>query len=211
MFIRPGSRTHGPYRSITHPSDEWLDDLQQGLKPGSSEPSQEYQLQLNVMPDGPSILDIMRNDMEDDERNTPQSPERALTPTIGLDYDYTMEEPPAVQRIKEAPRHSTPQPGPPTPNTRPRPASQLPRPWASSVPPSTNPAKRMAVRYQPVTEQVTPPITPPRAHAVEQKTVQDTPSPAQKPGRSRGRGTWRALQKPPLAWGLAVAPDIDIA
>ena len=129
------------------PSDEWLDDIQQGLKPGSSEPSQIYQLQFKVMPDRPSILDMMRNDMEADETSAPQSPECALTPTIGLDYDYTIEEPPAVQRIKEAPRQSTPQPGPPMPNTRPRPASQLPRPQASSVPPSTNPAKRMAVRY----------------------------------------------------------------
>ena len=177
------------------PSDEWLDDHQQGLKPGSSEPSPEYQRQFKVMPDRPSILDMMRNDMEDDETNTPQSPERALTPTIGLDYDYTMEEPPAVQRIKEAPRQSTPLPGPPTPSTRPKPASQMPRPRASSVPPSTNPAKRMAVRYLPVTEEVTPPITPPRAHAVEQKTVKDTPPPVQKPGRSRGRGTWHAPQK----------------
>ena len=202
-----GPEPMDPTGQLCVPSDEWLDDLQQGLKPGSSEPSQEYQLQFKVMPDRPSILDMMRNDMEDDERNTPQSPERALTPTIGLDYDYTMEEPPAVQRIKEAPRHSTPPPGPPTPNTCPRPASQLPRPRASSVPPSTNPAKRMAVRYQPVTEQVTPPITPPLAHAVEQKTVQDTPSPAQKPGRSRAAARGAPLRKPPLAWGLAVAPD----
>ena len=178
------------------PSDEWLDDLQQGLKPGSSEPSQEYKLHYKVMPDRPSILDMMRSDMEEDETNTPQSPERALMPTMGMDYDYAMEDPPDVQRVREAPRHSTPQPELPTPNTRPRPASHLPRPRASSVPPSTNPAKRMAVRYHPITEQVTPPVTPPRAHAVEQKTVQDTPSPAQKPGRSWGRDTWRAPPKP---------------
>ena len=72
------------------PSDEWLDDLQQGLKPGSSEPSQEYKLQFKVMPNRPSILDMMRNDLEVDEPNTPQSPERALTPTMGMDYDYAM-------------------------------------------------------------------------------------------------------------------------
>ena len=57
------------------------------------------------------------------------------------------------------------------------------------------PAKRKAVRYQPVAEELTPPVTPPRAYAVEQNVVQDTPSPAQKPGRSRGRGTWHAPQK----------------
>ena len=152
------------------------------------------------MPNRPSLLDMMRNDMAEDVTSTPPSPDRALTPTIGADYEYTMEEPPVVQRVQEAPRQSTPQPEPPTQNTRPRPASHLPRPRASSVPPSTNPAKRMAVRYQPVTEQVTPPITPPRAHAIARTpatdtTVKDTPSPVQKPGRSRGRGTWRAPLK----------------
>ena len=177
------------------PSDEWLDDHQQGLKPGSSEPNQDYHPQFKVMPNKPSILDMMRNDMEEHETAPPQSPERALTPTIGFDYDYTMDEPPVIQRITEAPRHSTPQPGHPTLSARHKPASQLPRPRASSVPPTPNPVKRMAVRYQPVTEEVTPPITPPRAHAVEQNVVQDTPSPVQKPGRSRGRGTWRAPQK----------------
>ena len=134
--------------------------------------------------------------MEDDETNTPQSPERALTPTISLDYEYAMEDPPTVQRVNEAPRQSSPLPELPPPITRPRPASQLPRPRASSVPPSTNPAKRMAVGYHPVVEEITPPITPPRAQAFEKKTVQDTPSPVQKPGRSRGRGTWRAPPKP---------------
>ena len=113
-----------------------------------------------------------------------------------IDYEYAIEEPPTVQRVNEAPRQSSPLPELPPPNTRPRPASQLPRPRASSVPPSTNPAKRMAVRYHPITEPVTPPITPPRAQAVEKKTVQDTPSPVQKPGRSRGRRTWRAPPKP---------------
>ena len=141
------------------------------------------------MPNKPAILDMMRNDMEEDETAPPQSPERALTPTIGFDYDYTMDEPPAIRRITETPRHSTPNPEPPTLSARPRPASQLPRPRASSVPPTPNPTKRKAVRYQPVTEELTPPVTPPRAYAVEQNVVQDTPSPVQKPGRSRGRGT----------------------
>ena len=87
------------------PSDEWLDDIQQGLKPGSSEPSYEYKQQFRVMSNRPSILDMMRNDMEDDETSTPQSPE-----------------PPAAQRVNEAPRHSTPLPELPPPITRPRPA-----------------------------------------------------------------------------------------
>ena len=51
-----------------------------------------------------------------------------------------------------------------------------------------------------MTEEITPPITPPRAQTKEPdtatETVPETPSPITKPGRSRGRGTWRAQQKP---------------
>ena len=58
----------------------------------------------------------------------------------------------------------------------------------------------MALNYLPVTEEITPPITPPRAQRKELDTatevVPETPPPATKPGRSRGRGTWRAQQKP---------------
>ena len=103
------------------------------------------------------------------------------------------DEPPVVQRLAETPRHSTPRLDPDTPSARPRPAVELPRPRASSAPPSTHPAKRMALRYHPVTEEVTPPIAPPRAQAMEMntatETVPETPSPVQKPGRSQGRGT----------------------
>ena len=73
------------------PSDEWLDDHQQGLEPGGSEPKQEYYSTFKVMPQKPSLLGMMRNDMEEGEAVPPQSPERALTPTIGFAYDYTME------------------------------------------------------------------------------------------------------------------------
>ena len=133
------------------PSDEWLDDHQQGLEPGGSEPKQEYYSTFKVMPQKPSLLDMMRNDMEESEAAPPQSPERALTPTIGFAYDYTMDTPPDIQRITDAPRHSTPFPDPPTLSTRPRPTSQPPCPRASSVPPTPKPAKRMAIRYHPVT------------------------------------------------------------
>ena len=145
-------------------SDEWLDDHQQGLEPGGSEPNQGYLSRFKVMPQKPSLLDMMRNDMEDNAAVPPQSPEHALTPTIGFSYDYTMDEPPNIQRIADTPRHSTPHPDPPTLSARPRPASQPPRPHASSVPPTPKPAKRMAIRYQPVTETITPPISPARAH-----------------------------------------------
>ena len=61
------------------PSDEWLDDLQQGLKPGSSEPSSmEYDPLTHEMPARPSLIDTMRLDME----TTPTSPERAPTPPM---------------------------------------------------------------------------------------------------------------------------------
>ena len=182
------------------PSDDWLDDHQQGLQPGSSEPRPDPYDRYQVMPIKPSILDMMRSDAEIGEQNVPPpSPERALTPMIRWDFDYTRDEPPVVQRLAEAPRHSTPRPDPSTPSARPRLALEVPRPRASSAPPSTQPAKRMALRYHPVTEEFTPPVTPPRAQAMEvntaTETVPETPSPVQKPGRSRGRGTWRAQQK----------------
>ena len=91
------------------------------------------------------------------------------------------------------PRHSTPDP--PTLSARSGPTLQPPRPRASSVPPTPQPVKRRALRYQPVTEKVTPPLSPARAHAVERQVDPDTPSPIKKQGRSRGRGTWRAPQK----------------
>ena len=89
-----------PYDPSGHdrlPSDEWLDDHQQGLQPGSSEPKHDQYAKFKVMPIKPSILDLMRNDMDKDETAPPQSPERALTPTIGWDYDYTRDEPTVVQ------------------------------------------------------------------------------------------------------------------
>ena len=186
-----------PYDPSSHerlPSDEWLDDHQQGLHPGSSEPKHYPYAKFKAMPNKPSIIDMMRNDMEEDEQVPPPSPERALTPTIGWDYDYTRDEPPVVQRITETQRQSTPRPDPPTLSSCPGSALQPPRPRASSVPPTPKPAKRMALHYLPVTEEITPPITPPRAQALEQNTIEDT-SPVQKPGRSRGRGKWRPPQK----------------
>ena len=118
-------------------------------------------------------------------------PRHVLGAGAGLHYGCASRHPTDT----DTPRHSTPHPEPPTLSARPKPASQLPRPRASSVPPTPNPAKCMALRYQPLTEEVTPPITPPLTHATELNVVQDTPSPVQKTGRSRGRGTWRAPQK----------------
>ena len=190
-----GPEPFDPTGQNSLPSDEWLDDHQQGLEPGGSEPKHVDFSRFKVMPQKPPLLDMMHDDMDDSTAVPPQSPERALKPTIGFSYDYTMDAPPDIQRITYTPRHSTPYPDPPTLSARPRPALQPPRPRASSVPLTPKPAKRMAIRYQPVTETVTPPISPARAHAVDRQMDPDTPSPIQKAGRSRGRGTWRAPQK----------------
>ena len=144
-----GPEPYDPTGQNRIPSDEWIDDHQQGLEPGSSEPKHGDFSRFKVMPQKQSLLDMMRNDMEEGEAVPPQSPERALTPTMGFSYDYTMDAPPDIQRITDTPRHSTPFPDPPTLSARPRPASQPPHPRASSVPPTPKPAKRMAIRYQP--------------------------------------------------------------
>ena len=75
-----------PYDPSSHerlPSDEWLDDHQQGLHPGSSEPKHYPYAKFKAMPNKPSIIDMMRNDMEEDEQVPPPStPGRsATTPT----------------------------------------------------------------------------------------------------------------------------------
>ena len=160
----------------------------------------------------PSILDMIRSDVEISEQNVPPpSPERALTPTVRWDSDYARDEPPAVQRLAETPRHSTPRTDPNTQSARPRPALEVPRPRASSAPPSTNPAKRMALRYQPVIEEITPPVTPPRAQAMAEntatETVPETPSPIQKPERSRAVAHGTHSRKLPLEWARAAKPD----
>ena len=184
------------------PSDEWLDDHQQGLQPGSSEPRYDTHDRYLAMPIKPSILDLMRSGMETSELSKPPPPSECAPPkTIRWDYDYIRDEPPTVQRLTDEPQeHSTPRADTRTPIIRPRPALELPRPRASSAPPATHPAKRVALQYLPVTEEITPPITPPRAQPrtpdPDIEVVPDTPSPVTKPSRSRGRGTWRTPQKP---------------
>ena len=172
----------------------WMDDYQQGIVPGGSEPrNMDYKKYL-AMPRKPSILDMMRQYIEDSDEVPPTSPERAQTPTIGFDYDYATDAPPDIQRVVDAPMHSTPYPDPPTLSARSGPTLLPPRPRSSSVPPTSKTVKRMAIRYMPVTEAVTPPISPARAPAMDPQSEPDTPSPTQKPGRSRGCGKWRAPQ-----------------
>ena len=178
-------------------SDDWLDDLQQGLVPGGSKPrTMDYNAKYLAMPMKPSLLDTMRKDIEDTDEKwepPPASPERASTPTVGFSYDYATDEPPAIQRVKEAPMHSSPYPEPPKLRVRPGPVLLPPRPRSTSVPPTPTTVQKMAKRYMPITENVTPPISPAaRASAMDP----ETPPPTQRPGRSRGRGKWRA---PPSA------------
>ena len=156
------------------PSDEWLDDHQQGLVPGGLG---AQTLGLSILDLKPSILELMQHDMDDRDEVPPTSPERALTPTFGFSYDYATDAPPDIQRVVDAPRHSTPYPDPPTLSARPGPALLPPRPCASSVPPTPRPVKRIAIRYLPVTETITPPISPARAHAMDRQKDPDTPPP----------------------------------
>ena len=213
MLFRPRPEPFDPSNQARLPSDEWLDDHQQGLHPGSSEPRPDPYDRYVHMPIQLSKLDMIRSDVERTETEPPPTRERALTPTIRWDYDYARDEPPVVQRLAEEPSHSTPRTEQKTLSERPRPALELPRPRASSAPPTSHPAKRMALNYLPVTEEITPPITPPRAQTKDidtaTETVPETPSPIQKPGRSRGRGTWRAPQK--IAPGVGTRSQTRLA
>ena len=194
-----GPEPYDPSIQERLPSDEWLDDYQQGLHPGSSEPKPDLYDRYLAMPIQPSILDIIRSDIDTDEPEASPPQERAPSTAMRWDYDYIRDEPPVVQRITEEQRQSTPLAARNTPMERPRPALDLPRPRAASAPPTAHPAKRMALNYAPVIETITPPVTPPRAQVREieppTETVPETPSHILKHGRSRGRGTWRAPQK----------------
>ena len=185
------------------PSDEWLDDHQQGLHPGSSEPRFDPDDRFLTMPVKPSLLDLMRSDLETNELQKPPSmPVRAPQTTMNWDFDYIRDEPPTVQRAPmENQPHSTPRAEPRTTHPRLRPAIAPPRPRALSAPPSAHPAKKLAVQYMPTTEDITPPATPPRADirtpekAIDIDVVPDTPPAVKRTGRGRGRGKWRAQQQ----------------
>ena len=160
-----GPEPFEPDQPTRLPSDEWLDDHQQGLHPGSSEPRYDPYDKYLAMPNQPSIMDMMRNDMEMDELNKAPPPRaRAPPQTIRWDFDFLRDEPPPVKRLTEDPvQTSTPRAETRSQNLRPKPALELPRPRASSAPPASHPAKRVALQYLPTMEEITPPVTPPRA------------------------------------------------
>ena len=119
------------------PSDEWLDDIQQGLIPGASEPKV---MEYNPVTQRPFLIDTMRQDIKtrvDTSDDAPMSPERAPTPPIGFSYDYMTDEPPVIQRVADAPMHSSPYKDPPKLCARAVLALLAPRPRSSSVPPTT--------------------------------------------------------------------------
>ena len=115
------------------------------------------------------------------------SPERAPEPSIGFSYDYQRDSPPTIQRIADAPMHSSPFQDAPTLRAHPAPAFRAPRPCSTSVPPVSATVAKMAKRYMLATDDATPPISPARAEARPA-----SPAPVQRPGRGRGRGWWRA-------------------
>ena len=196
MSFDLGAEPYDPTCQSRLSSDDWLDDIQQGLVPGGSEPrTMDYNTKYLAMPMRPSLLDTMRKDIkdtDDKQKPPPASPERASTPTMGFSYDYATDEPPDIQRVEETPMHSSPYPEPPKLHARPGPVLLPPRPGSTSVPPIPITVQKMAKRYMPITENVTPPILPARAPAMDP----ETPPPTQRPGRRRGRGKWRA---PPSA------------
>ena len=65
-----------------------MDDHQQGLIPPGADPRiMEYDPETHEMPDIPSLIDTMRQDMSPKVETwtaEPMSPERASTPTIGF-------------------------------------------------------------------------------------------------------------------------------
>ena len=197
-----------PDQQTRLPSDEWLDDHQQGLHPGSSEPRYDPYDKYLAMPNQTSIMDMMRSDMETSELNKAPPPRaRAPPQTVRWDFDFVRDEPPPVRRLAEDPvQTSSPRAVPISHTIRPRPALELPRPRSSSAPPASHPAKRVALQYLPITEEVTPPVTPPRAQdktpEPQINAIPETPSPVTKHGRSRGRGSWRAPPKPTPAPGV---------
>ena len=92
-----GPEPYDPSLKSHLPSDEWLDDHQQGLQPGSSEPRYDPYNRYLAMPVKPSILDLMRTDLETSELSKPPpTPERAPPTMIRWDYDYIRDEPPTA-------------------------------------------------------------------------------------------------------------------
>ena len=66
-----GPEPYDPSGQERIPSDEWLDDHQQGLQPGSSEPKADPYNRYLAMPIQPSILDMICSDVKKNEQDLP--------------------------------------------------------------------------------------------------------------------------------------------
>ena len=173
-----------------------MDDYQQGLVPGGSEPRNLDYNKYLAMPRKPSILDMMRQEIDDsDEVHLHHQSARTLQPvdssmTTLQTHLYSA----YIQRVVDAPMHSTPYPDPPTLSARSGPTLLPPRPCSSSVPTTPKTIKRMALRYMPITETVSPPILPPRAPTMDPQSEPDSPSPTRKTGRSKKQVSWQVAR-----------------
>ena len=95
-----GPEPYEPEDTNRLPSDEWLDDHQQGLRPGSSEPRYAPFESYKAMPNQKSIMDMMRSDMETSELNKAPPPRaRAPAQSVRWDFDFVRDEPPPVRRV----------------------------------------------------------------------------------------------------------------
>ena len=118
-----------PGHTTRLPSDEWLDDHQQGLHPGSSEPRYDPYTKYLAMPNPPSIMDLMRNDMDMGARDKSPPPRAHTSPqTVRWDFDFVRDEPPP--------------PPPPPPVTPPRAQDKTPEPAMGMVPDIPSPVTK---------------------------------------------------------------------
>ena len=178
-----------------------------------------------MMPNKPSLMDLMRTDVENAELNQPPSARergRPIETPMSWDFDFVRDEPPTVSHVQEEPvRTSTPrlqgarpqatielptvtkvQEEPARTTTtrshsaRPKENIEQPRPRALSAPTNTHPAKRVALQYAPVTEEVTPPASPQRAQ-VSTPVMATAVAPDSPPVVKHGRSRGRGSWRAP--------------
>ena len=177
------------------PSDKWKDDYQQGLVPGGAEPRKLDYNKYLAMPRKPSILDMMRQEIDDSDEVPPTSPERAHTPTGGFEYDYATDRTSGYSARGGCAHAFHPVS---------RPAYAQCAIWTNFVTATptlivgsndTKDNKAHGFTLQASNRDSFPTnIASPRAPTMEPQSEPDSPSPTRKTGRNRGRGKWRAPQ-----------------
>ena len=209
-----GPEPFDPEHPTRLPSDEWLDDHQQGLHPGGSEPRHDPYAKYMAMPNPPSIMDLMRNDMDTGELDRAPPPRaRAPPQTMRWDFDFVRDEPPPVKRLSEdVVQTSTPLADSKSQNIRPRPALETTAPTCLVGTPSGASSQTSGFTIHAndggdhsscyATARTGQHTAQDKGPEADIDIVPDTPSPVAKPGRSRGRGSWRAPPKPTPAPGV---------